>query len=237
MVDEGSDSVGEVIEGSDYIFLTAPVDINLRFLDSIKPFLLENTVVTDAGSVKGIIMDAARDSGLSECFIGGHPMAGSERSGYANSSADLLRGAYYIITPYGDSRDSAVDALKTLVISMGSVPIVMSPEEHDRSTALVSHLPHVSSAALVNMLQNYNDPHGILKTIAAGGFRDITRISSSDPGLWRQICMENRVFLSGFIKDYSDMLLEFKEDLDNGNYDALETMFSRAKDYRDSMGK
>lgn len=235
VIDEGGDSLPEFIRGSDIIILTAPVDVNLGYLKVIKPYLTERTVLTDAGSVKQPIMRAAADLGLSECFIGGHPMAGSEKKGYANSSSELLKGARYIITPGESSSPEAVERLKELVVLTGAIPVIMTPEEHDRSTALVSHVPHLLSAALVNLVRDNETPDGMLGKLAAGGFRDLTRISSSDPALWEQICMENRGEISELLEAYASSVMEIRDFLETGDPDSLRDMFSRAREYREGI--
>lgn len=235
VIDRGNSRLSDQLEGSDFIILAAPVDINIRYLEEVKPYLSENTVLTDAGSVKRPIMRAADASRLSDCFIGGHPMAGSEKKGYDNSSSDLLKGAKYIITPGASSSSYDVDRLKRLVTLIGSEPVVMSPEEHDRSTALVSHVPHVVSAALVNLVRDNENSDGILGKLAAGGFKDITRISSSDPGLWRQICLENREEIALLLGDYAEEILRIRKELEAGDGEALESMFAKAREYRTGL--
>ncbi|MCR5303917.1 MAG: prephenate dehydrogenase/arogenate dehydrogenase family protein [Lachnospiraceae bacterium] len=235
VIDAGGRGLSENLRGSDVIFLTAPVEINIKYLRSLRPYLDEDTVVTDGGSVKSPIMKEAKTLGLSGCFIGGHPMAGSEKSGYKSSRADLLKDARYILTPFENTDQTKLTKIKDIVTMTGAKALVMDAEKHDRLTAAVSHIPHIVSASLVNLVKHSDDRDGLAKEIAAGGFRDITRISSSDPEMWRQICMENRESISFLMRGYIDSLNRILDMLENSDEDALKSMFSDAKRYRDEI--
>ena len=219
----------------DFIFLCAPVKYNAANAEKVKPFLKDSAILTDVGSVKGGIHDAIRSLGLEANFVGGHPMAGSERVGYANSKAKLLENAYYILTRTPESTDAQLESLCGVVKSMGAIPLVMTPDQHDYITAAVSHVPHVISASLVNLVHDSDSPDERMKMIAAGGFKDITRISSSSPVMWQQICLTNRDNISKLLKDYIDSLTEMKGVIDRGDSDALMEFFGSARSYRDSF--
>jgi Prephenate dehydrogenase len=175
----------------DYIFLCAPVEYNIEYLKYLKTVISDSCIITDAGSVKGPIHEAVEKLEMDHCFIGGHPMAGSERSGFSNSSDHLLENAYYILTPGGQVSLNKLTAFSELVDSLGAIPMVLTAEEHDFITAGVSHLPHIIASSLVNLVSALDNDAEYMKTIAAGGFRDITRIASSSPVMWQQICLEN----------------------------------------------
>lgn len=217
------------------IFLCAPVHTNVEYLPHLKNILKPDTILTDVGSVKSEIHDMIADFELGPWFVGGHPMAGTEKSGYSNASDRLLENAYYILTPDPEADNEKVEVLKDLVSSINSIPIVLTPTEHDYATAAISHLPHVIAYALVKLVKDSDDPSGTMKLIAAGGFKDITRIASSSPEMWRQICMVNRTNIIKLLQDYIDSLSEIKKELENEDSDSLINKFEIAKDYRDSF--
>lgn len=219
----------------DYIFLCAPVEYNMEYLEFFRGILSPNCILSDVGSVKGPIHKAASHLGLDKYFIGGHPMAGSERFGFENSNDHLLENAYYILTPSGEVSLEKITAYTELVSSLGAIPLVLTPKEHDYITAGVSHIPHVIAASLVNLVQQLDDESEHMKLIAAGGFRDITRIASSSPVMWEQICMENADNISEILDAYIRLLVQAKCQLDEKDGPTLHQMFSSSRDYRDSM--
>ena len=183
----------------DYIFLCAPVEYNIEYLKYLKNVISDDCIITDAGSVKGPIHKAVEELGMDHCFIGGHPMAGSEQSGFEHSSDHLLENAYYILTPGGQVPLEKLTEFSELIDSLGSIPMVLTAEEHDFITAGVSHLPHIIASSLVNLINKLDNEAEYMKTIAAGGFRDITRIASSSPVMWEQICIENHENISSVL--------------------------------------
>ena len=196
VIDGICDIEDERLYNCDYLFLCAPVEFNVEYMEKIKDSLGENCILTDVGSVKSIIHEKVTELGLEGKFIGGHPMAGSERSGFSNSSDHLLENAYYIITPGGEVALDRISDFTELVSSLGAIPLVLTAEEHDFITAGVSHLPHIVASALVNLVNLLDNDAQYMKMIAAGGFRDITRIASSSPVMWEQICLENQKNIS-----------------------------------------
>lgn len=219
----------------DYIFLCAPVSHNVDNLRVIKKYISPQAVLTDVGSVKADIHRQVASVGLSSQFIGGHPMTGSERFGYPNSDAALLENAYYILTPSDAVPESAVSEFRNLVRSLGTIPLVLRYEEHDYVTAAISHVPHVIAASLVNLVKDADSKDGVMKMIAAGGFKDITRIASSSPDMWQQICLTNTANISKLLKDYIKSLTDFSVRLDHQAEDALYDFFNSARDYRESF--
>lgn len=219
----------------DYLFLCAPIDFNNSNLEEILKYLKPDCLLTDVGSVKTGIHRQMETLGLSHRFIGGHPMAGSERTGYRNAKAILLENAYYILTPAPKVPAPKIAEYEELVRKMGAIPLILGYEQHDYVTAAVSHLPHVISAGLVNLVKDSDSSEGIMKMIAAGGFKDITRISSSSPDMWQKISLSNRDNLSLLLERYIDSLLQIKAQLDGADGDGLYRMFDRARTYRDSF--
>ena len=219
----------------DYIFLCAPVEYNIEYLKYLKDVISDDCIITDAGSVKGPIHKAVEELGMEHCFIGGHPMAGSERSGFEHSSDHLLENAYYILTPGGEVPLDKLTEFSELIDSLGSIPMVLTAEEHDFITAGVSHLPHIIASSLVNLVSELDNDAEYMKTIAAGGFRDITRIASSSPVMWEQICVENHTNISTVLDEYIRMLIKIRCSIDNQDAENLYDMFARSRDYRDSI--
>ena len=219
----------------DYIFLCAPVEYNIEYLKYLKTVISDSCIITDAGSVKGPIHEAVEKLEMDHCFIGGHPMAGSERSGFSNSSDHLLENAYYILTPGGQVSLNKLTAFSELVDSLGAIPMVLTAEEHDFITAGVSHLPHIIASSLVNLVSALDNDAEYMKTIAAGGFRDITRIASSSPVMWQQICLENTKNISTVLDEYIRMLIQIRCSVDNKDADQLYQLFAASRDYRDSI--
>ena len=194
-----------------------------------------DALITDVGSVKGDMHAHIRTAGLDAQFIGGHPMAGSERTGYRNSRAKLLENAYYILTPTEKTPRKKTDFMEQLVKALGAIPLILSAGEHDYVTAGISHLPHVVSASLVNLVKNKDNADGIMKLIAAGGFKDITRISSSSPVMWEHICMTNRENILSLLDAYMESLQEIRTSIQAQDARATYDFFDSARSYRESF--
>lgn len=219
----------------DYLFLCAPIKYNDQNLTLLKDRIPATCLITDVGSVKADIHKKVKELGLEKQFIGGHPMAGSEKTGFSSSNERVLENAYYILTPTESIPTKAVLEYKELVTCMGAIPLILSWEEHDYVTAAISHLPHIIAAALVNLVKDSDSKDGIMKLIAAGGFKDITRIASSSPLMWQQISIKNRNNISQLLEDYISSLssvLHFLEESDEKN---LFQLFDFAKTYRESF--
>ena len=235
IADETVSDIDEHFTTCDFIFLCAPVSDNDKNLLTVKKYLSERCILTDVGSVKLTTMKQMKAAGLSHCFVGGHPMAGSERIGFSNSHALLLQNAYYMLTPSEDVPSSKVDELRCLIQDLGAIPMVLSAEEHDRITAGISHLPHIIASCLVNFVKENDTQDKLMKQIAAGGFKDITRIASSSPDVWQQICLTNADNITKMLNLYIDALLHIKELLSREDADALYSFFDTARTFRDSF--
>ncbi|MCM1173852.1 MAG: prephenate dehydrogenase [Blautia sp.] len=235
VIQEACFQIGEAFGCCDYLFLCAPVSHNDQNLFTLKKYLSPETVLTDVGSVKTGIHEHIASLGLNGQFIGGHPMTGSERFGYANSRASLFENAYYILTPAREVPTEKISAYQTLVQTIGAIPLILTCEQHDYVTAAVSHLPHVIAASLVNLVKNADSKEGVMKMIAAGGFKDITRIASSSPAMWQQICLTNTRNISSLLDRYIQDLTVFREKLDAKDADTLYQFFDCARAYRESF--
>ena len=203
----------------DYIFLCTPV----------------KCIITDVGSVKTDIHEEVTALAMEDCFIGGHPMAGSEKTGLKNANEYLLENAYYILTPTTKTSPERLEEFRSLVTQLGAVALVSDYHLHDYATAAISHLPHIIAYSLVNLVKKSDDADETMKTIAAGGFKDLTRIASSSPVMWQNICQSNSEQIVRLIDAYEEMLEKTKHDILSSDADALLQDFQSAKDYRDSI--
>lgn len=235
IADITTNTIDDNFRPCDYIFLCAPVQKNDENLHAVKTILSPDCLLTDVGSVKTDIHKTITEEGLENQFIGGHPMAGSERVGFVNSKAVLLENTYYILTPTDSISEEKVNKYRNLVQTLGAIPLILSYEQHDYVTAAVSHLPHVIASSLVNLVRDSDSKDGIMKMIAAGGFKDITRIASSSAVMWQQICLTNTENISKLLSDYIEALIDFKQEIDTRNDEALYELFDSARIYRESF--
>jgi len=220
---------------SDIIFICTPVRRAVEYLKILADKVKPGSIITDVCSTKAEIVNFANSLINPPCFIGGHPMAGAEKSGYGASYSHLFENAYYVLCPGRAADSSSTELISNIVKGIGAIPIIMDADEHDRITGAISHLPHVIAAALVNMVKNLDDDRGIMKMLAAGGFRDITRIASSSPEMWENIVMSNSGKLKDLIDTYVDLLLTFKNSIKPENSQSIQNFFRCARDYRDSL--
>lgn len=228
-------SLSEGFQNCDIIFLCAPVLSNISYLSSLKSIIKPACILTDVGSVKGSIHKAVQELGLEQHFIGGHPMTGSEKTGYHNSHALLLENSYYILTPTKQASPDKVETLYRLVEKMGAIPILLDANEHDKITAAISHVPHIIAAQLVNLIRDSDDGTEKMKSLAAGGFKDITRIASSSPIMWQNICLTNTTMIRSILNSYIAKLKEASEALERQDEAYLYQMFDSAGEYRNSI--
>lgn len=219
----------------DYIFLCTPVQQNLVYLEQLKDIISPKTIITDVGSVKGDIHRAVTKLGLEEHFIGGHPMTGSEKTGFAAATAYLLENAYYVITPTTKTAKVQLERFRSLVTALDAIPLVLDYDQHDFATAAISHLPHVIAYSLVNLVKEIDDSKETMKTIAAGGFRDMTRIAASSPVMWQDICISNRQKLLQLMDLYCGQLQKIRSAIADENKEMMLPYFTEAKNYRDSL--
>lgn len=235
VINTAATAIDKTFSVCNYLFLCAPVQKNDDNLRTIKEIISSDCLLTDVGSVKTGIHETIAEMGLESQFIGGHPMAGSERVGYVNSKAILLENAYYILTPTPSVPKEKIENYRELVSTLGAIPLILDCKQHDYVTAAISHLPHVIASALVNLVEASDSEDGIMKMVAAGGFKDITRIASSSPVMWQQICLTNTENISKLLTDYIDALCVIREKLDAKDSAVLHDFFDNARIYRDSF--
>ena len=235
VVDQILSGIDENLSRCDLIFLCTPVEYNAAYLAQIRPFLKPGALITDVGSTKTDIHREVARLGMERQFIGGHPMAGSEKTGYEHSTDHLLENAFYIITPTSASAEEDIARLVEMARQIRSIPIVLDYEEHDRITAAISHLPHIVASSLVNLVRDCDSPEGMMRRLAAGGFKDITRIASSSPEMWEQICMTNRDNLAVMLRRYIRSLEQTLSRLETADGPSLYRLFEESREYRGSM--
>ncbi len=232
-VDAVLDSPEAACEGSDLILLCTPVDTIVPLLRQISASIDAGAVVTDVGSTKSrICREAAALDLPNGCFVGSHPMAGSEQTGMAHAREDLLAGAACIVTPIEGTADEPVALLKEFWRQLGMVVHCLSPEQHDEAVAHISHLPHLLTSALCSFLAAKNP---LWKGLAGSGLRDTTRIAAGDPDLWRAILGENREEVLTALQGLEVELQRFKSALAEGDGGRLTRQLERGKAYRDSL--
>ncbi len=219
----------------DMIFLCSPVLRNIEYLARLKHIAGPSCILTDVGSVKGNIHQAAEELGLLDRFIGGHPMAGSEKTGYHSSTVTLFENAYYILTPTPKTRPEALALLEERVRETMAIPLILEPKRHDDITAAISHVPHIIASALVNAVRLADAGSGEMTALAAGGFRDITRIASSSPVMWQNICLTNPDSIIRFLDQFTNELEQVKEMLTETREEPLLQFFADGKEFRDSL--
>ncbi len=225
----------ERLSECDMIFLCAPVESNISYMQKISGLMKEGAVLTDVGSTKTAVCQEALRLGLEDRFIGGHPMAGSEQSGYKAATDYLFSNAYYIITPVSGN-PALISSLKEVAEALQAIPVVVDAKTHDASIAAVSHLPHIIASSLVNIVKESDDSSQTMKTLAAGGFRDITRIASSSPEMWEQICDTNAEPLADILDRYIAMLQNISVSLRKPESDqTILHMFESSREYRNSI--
>ncbi len=235
VIENGTALELEAFSDMDYIFLCTPVQQNIGYLEKLRGIISEHTVVTDVGSVKGDIHRAVVQLGMEQNFIGGHPMAGSEKTGFAAATPYLLENAYYVITPTAKTSPQQTERFRSLATGLGAIPLVLDYETHDLATASISHLPHVMAYSLVNLVKEVDDAQETMKAIAAGGFRDMTRIAASSPVMWQEICLSNKRQLLKLMDLYSGQLAKLRSYIEKEDKEGLMDYFTKAKNYRDSL--
>ncbi|HEX8803559.1 MAG TPA: prephenate dehydrogenase/arogenate dehydrogenase family protein [Acidimicrobiales bacterium] len=182
-------------------------------------------LVTDVGGVKAAVVDAVADPR----FVGGHPMAGSEQEGVEGASADLFEGATWVLTPTAGTDAAAYAQVRQIVTTLGAEVVALPPERHDTLVAIVSHVPHLTAATLMRLADAHSEEHRALLRLAAGGFRDMTRIASGHPGIWPDICSENQAAIVDVLDEMIDALNDVRQVVAKGDRHQLLAGLERAR--------
>jgi prephenate dehydrogenase len=235
VIDRHTSDCGDALAGTDLVLLAMPVGQTEEILRQMAPHLQPPTIVSDAGSTKQDVVVAARQA-LGEKigqFVPGHPIAGAEKSGVAAAQVDLYRDKRVILTPLPENSSAAVASVRKAWELCGAEVSELTPQAHDRTFAAVSHLPHLLAFALVHEIAGRADSQQLLG-FAASGFRDFTRIASSHPEMWRDICVANRAALIAELDAYQAELLRTRVLLASADSAGLEAMFDEARGARNA---
>ncbi len=222
-------------KGSDLVLFATPVGIFIDLAKKITGSLKKNVIVTDVGSVKGKLvrdMEALMPDGV--FFVGGHPIAGSDRSGIDTAAANIFNGAKCIISPTENTDKTALDSITSLWRTFGSVVKLINPDEHDRIYAAVSHLPHLIAYEMINTVAAIDSSY---LAFSGQGFKDFTRIASSHPELWRDICILNRENLLEYVEIFKKNLDRVSQYLRAYDFESLERDFKKARTLREGIGQ
>ncbi|MDF0376839.1 prephenate dehydrogenase/arogenate dehydrogenase family protein [Methylophilus sp. YYY-1] len=238
LIDSAETDIASALLAADLVIIATPVAQTPAILKAIRPYLGESTIITDAGSTKSDVMAYARAELGDQVnqFVGGHPIAGAEKSGPAAAMADLYLGKNVILTPDAQTSNSALDQVSRLWQQCGAVVSHMSAQEHDSVFAAVSHLPHLLAFALVEDLAKRSNAELLFK-FAASGFRDFTRIAGSHPEMWRDIALANKTALLSELRLYQQALSDMTALLEADDSRALHDLFEHASRARNDWAK
>ena len=233
IIDDYSIKLKEAVINSDIVIIATPVGSYEEVLVGIKPYLKSDTLVTDVGSTKRSVIEAAEKvfGNLPHNFIPAHPIAGKEKSGFEACDGELFVNKKVIITPLDNNDDESISRVQNMWEKVGSEVDFMTPESHDELLGMTSHLPHMLAFSLMNYLISQNPSASVY---AAGGFKDFTRIASGDNVMWRDICLNNKDQIIAHIEGYQKSLSALSEAIDNGDIEQLDSIFSNAKASRES---
>ncbi|KXH82017.1 prephenate dehydrogenase [Sporosarcina sp. HYO08] len=237
IIDTIAPSAEAACRNADVIIFATPVNTTVRLLQEAETWKLkENVIISDTGSTKKPIMDAAAnliEKGI--IVIGGHPMAGSHKSGVSAALGHLFENAYYVLTPSHTADEEQIQRMRHLLLPTKGKIVVLDAIEHDRMTAIVSHFPHIVASSLVGRLEDQHEHQPFVKQLAAGGFRDITRIASADPVMWRDITLQNQEELLTQIDGWMEKMTEVRQMIASNDENHIYEFFADAKKFRDTL--
>ncbi|MBW2690298.1 MAG: prephenate dehydrogenase/arogenate dehydrogenase family protein [Deltaproteobacteria bacterium] len=236
VVDSFTQDLAEGVADADVVFLATPVLALGTVAEQAMPHLKSGAIITDGGSVKQAVIDAIEPHLRDDVhFVPGHPIAGTENSGAEAAFATLYHDRRCILTPTERTAEKPLEVIRQMWQLVGSQVVVMDVDKHDRVLAAISHLPHMVAYALVNAVGAYDRYDENLLAYSAGGFRDFTRIASSDPTMWRDIAQTNREALLEMMEQFETFFAELKEDVAVGSGERLFEFFRRSKQSRDEI--
>jgi prephenate dehydrogenase len=234
-LDEAVADIDAAARGADVVVVAVPVS---EIADAVTAALDAGAgAVTDVGSVKGPVVaeiESARPE-LAGRYVGGHPMAGSEQDGLDGASADLFTGATWVLTPTERTDPDAFAGVRQVVRAVGAEAFAVSPEEHDALVAVVSHVPQLAATTLMDVAATRGADHALLLRLAAGGFRDMTRIAAGHPGIWPDICVANRDAIVATLDQYVAALADIRSMVAASDRDRLLEVLERARAARRSL--
>ena len=238
MIDRATDDFASFAPLADIIILTLPIQQTLTFIKKLASLnLKEGVIISDAGSTKSAIVTTAEKCFADKPvrFVGAHPMAGSHKTGAVSADVNLFENAYYIFTPSSLTTPDTLEEMKDLLSGLHARFIEIDAEEHDRVTSQVSHFPHILASGLMEQTASYAEEHEMARRFAAGGFRDMTRIAESEPGMWTSILLSNRDTIIERIEDFKDRLDEIGQAISKGDESQIWNFFNQAREQRQAM--
>ena len=238
MIDRATDDFASFAPLADIIILTLPIKQTIAFIQELAGLnLKQGVIMSDAGSTKAAIVDAAEQylAGRSIRFVGAHPMAGSHKTGAASADVNLFENAYYIFTPSSLTTPETLSEMKDLLSGLHARFIEIDAKEHDRVTSQVSHFPHILASGLMEQTAVYAQEHEMTRRFAAGGFRDMTRIAESEPGMWTSILLSNSETILERIEDFKKRLDGIGQAISKGEEEEIWNFFNQAREQRQAM--
>ena len=238
MIDRATDDFASFAPLADVIILTLPIKQTIAFIKELANLdLKEGVIISDAGSTKSAIVDTAEQylAGKPVRFVGAHPMAGSHKTGAASADVNLFENAYYIFTPSSLTSQDTLEEMKDLLSGLHARFIEIDAKEHDRVTSQVSHFPHILASGLMEQTAVYAQEHEMTRRFAAGGFRDMTRIAESEPGMWTSILLSNQKTILERIEDFKERLDEIGQAISKGEEEQIWNFFNQAREQRQAM--
>jgi len=238
VIDIAASSISDAVKDADMIFLAVPMAAMETVLTELVEHIKEGAIITDGGSAKGQLVDIAREvlGDKFSQFVPGHPIAGTEKSGPSAAFSTLYQEHRVVLTPVAETNSDALETVREMWQQTGAEVFDMDVKHHDVVLAATSHLPHILAFNLVGMLAERDDCDEVLR-YAAGGFKDFSRIASSDAVMWRDICLSNSEAVLGLIQQYQQGLSKLENAIKNQDGDTLKTVFERAKQARDTRFK
>lgn len=238
MIDRATDNFASFAPLADVIILTLPIKQTIAFLQELATLRLkEGVIISDAGSTKSAIVATAEKCFADKPvrFVGAHPMAGSHKTGAASADVNLFENAYYIFTPSSLTTQDTLEEMKGLLSGLHARFIEIDATEHDRVTSQISHFPHILASGLMEQTASYAEEHEMARRFAAGGFRDMTRIAESEPGMWTSILLSNRETIIERIEDFKGRLDEIEQAISKGDENQIWNFFNQAREQRQAM--
>ena len=238
MVDRVTDDFASFAPLADVIILCLPIKQTVAFIKDLANMdLKEGVIISDAGSTKAEIVAVADEylAGKSFRFIGAHPMAGSHKTGAVSADVNLFENAYYIFTPSSLTTPDTLEEMKDLLSGLHARFIEIDAKEHDRVTSQISHFPHILASSLMEQTAAYAQEHEMTRRFAAGGFRDMTRIAESEPGMWTSILLSNRETILERIENFKERLDVIGQAISQGDEDHIWNFFNQAREQRQAM--
>ncbi|GEM02842.1 prephenate dehydrogenase [Halolactibacillus halophilus] len=227
------------VQKAEVVILSCPVSVTCQLIEDLNTITLtKDVLVTDVSSVKqSVLKQAEQLTNPQVHFVGGHPMAGSHKRGVEAAKEHLFENAIYVLTKTKSVTETDVLRLEELLASTKAKFIELDGEEHDEMTSVISHFPHLIASSLVHQAEKWQEKHPTIPTLAAGGFRDITRIASSNPQMWQDILFQNKTVIKRLLKDWIEEMKQLYHMLDSDESDAMHSYLDQAKKYRDGLDR